>query len=79
MIAGKYMSYVWQYTPKETDMDALNNEREKVIQYLRSNGILYERIITNEATDVKTQEIEEIPPITEPTRKEPVQLELSFE
>ena len=41
MIGGKWMSWVWYYTPG-TDMDALNAERRKQVEQLMSCGVFLE-------------------------------------
>ena len=50
MIQGKWMSWVWQYTP-DTDMDALNAERNKQIVELASYGVLFEYARPHKRTD----------------------------
>ena len=43
MVGGKWMSFVWQYD-KKTDMQALNEERERTRRQLLECGIWYERL-----------------------------------
>jgi hypothetical protein len=83
LIGGKWMSYVWQYT-KETDLEALNKTREKVARELLNGGILYERKFNKpEEHHAVPEEVpaaeKPLPPIKEPERKAPIQLQLQFE
>ena len=86
LVCGKWMSFVWQYSPRETDMEALNRERQQTIHTLLGMGILYERPLRqrereNEREDqpvAQAVEVEPVAPIEEPVRKPPVQLEFDF-
>lgn len=75
LVCGKWMSLVWQYSTQETDMDALNEERRKVIASLSSFGLIYERPAKQSVVEAEAVE-EPVPPIVE--RRAPVQLEFDF-
>lgn len=77
MVCGKWMSLVWQYSTQETDMAALNEERQKVIARLSSFGLIYERQVTQSVVEAEAVETS-LPPIVEPECRVPVQLEFDF-
>lgn len=88
MVGGKWMSFVWQYD-KDTDLKALNEERQKTAQKLLESGILYERPTREQKEPEKPAEAvyepqaeekveKPLPPIVEPERKAPVQLSFDF-
>lgn len=90
MVGGKWLSWVWQYTP-ETDMDALNAERNKQIEELAYNGVMFEYARPSKRKeqqsvpeDVQPEPVEEVtqekplPQIVEPERKAHVQLSFDF-
>ena len=92
LVNGKWMSFVWQYD-KDTDLEALNNEREKTAKQLLECGILYE--LTRYRREEKPEEPEDVQPEVvpapapaieekpaelpkEPARTAPVQLSFDF-
>ena len=84
LINGRWMSQVWQYD-KETDMNALNREREQQRIELLKYGILYERRIdapqsTNDIEvsnlppkEEKPLKSQETAPQTQPAKEQPLQ------
>lgn len=86
LVGGKWLSFVWQYSPRETDMEALNRERAQTIQTLLGMGILYERPQREREQGnehdghpaEQAAEVQPVPPIEEPVRKASVQLEFDF-
>ena len=80
LVGGRWMSYVWQYS-SDTDLAALNEERQRIVRQFLCMGVIYER--PRERVDEKevcdTPAVEEVvQPISEPVRKVPVQLEFDF-